>query len=40
MGRNREQREFYAEAATPAFLARDFNLAVMGSTDCFDDGES
>src|ERR1700680_2399495 len=37
--KKREQRELYAEAAAPAFLARDFDFAVMGSTDRFDDGE-
>src|SRR3984893_1077088 len=38
--KNREQGEFHAEAATPAFLARDFDFAVMGGTDRFDDRES
>src|SRR6266853_156180 len=37
---NREQREFHAEAASLAFLARDLYLAVMGCTDRFDNRES
>src|SRR5882672_2647582 len=36
---NREQREFHTEGASQAFLARDFDFAVMGSTDRFDNGE-
>jgi len=37
--KNREQRELYAKAATPAFLARDVDFSVMSGTDRFDDGE-
>jgi len=37
--KNREQRKFHTEAATPAFLARDLNFGVMRGTDRLDDGE-
>src|SRR5437588_510898 len=37
---NREEREFHPESAAKALLAGHFDFAIMGSTDCFDDGET
>ena len=37
---NREEREFHPESAAQALLAGHFDFAIMGSTDCFDNGET